>query len=150
MFATFFLKKFYLIHLSKVIICYTALWMNYKSYEFRYVSDFFVLNTYCKYCKLIWNISSMFTLRYKHIWLQRCVYTHTLSICGIYSKPFTVWAAHLSRPACQPVTQSAKDLPNLPTAQDCPGPYRPKLLHRDSGFNSLGANTGTHIFAIVA
>ena len=73
------------------------------------------------------------------------VCTHTLSICGIYSKPFTVWAAHLPRPACQPVTQSAKYLPNLPTAQDCPGPYRPKLLHRDSGFNSLGANTGTHI-----
>ena len=73
------------------------------------------------------------------------VCTHTLSICGIYSKPFTVWAAHLPRPACQPVTQSAKNLPNLPTAQDCPGPYRPKLLHRDSGFNSLGANTGTHI-----
>ena len=109
----------------------------------RYVTDFFVSDTYCKF-QLIWNISSLHTLRYKHIWLRRCVYTHSLYLWNLL-KAFCRLGCPFTQAACQPVTQSAKYLPNLPVAQDCRGPFRPKLLHRDSGFNSLGANTGTHI-----
>ena len=70
-----------------------------------------------------------------HMATKMCVHTLSLSVESTQSL----------LPSGCPVAQSAQGLPNLPTAKDCPGPYRPKLLHRDSGFNSLGANTGTHI-----
>ena len=87
--------------------------------------------------------SVYFTLQ-AHMATKMCVHTHSLYLWNLL-KAFYRLGCPVAQAACQPVTQSAKNLPNLPVAQDCPGPYRPKLLHRDSGFNSLGANTGTHI-----
>ena len=143
------LKKFYLIHLSKVIICYTALWMSYKSYEFRYVSDFFVLNTYCKYCKLIWNISSMFTLRYKHIWLQRCVYTHSLYLWNLLKAFYRLGCpvAQASLPACHPVCQRSAQSANCPRL---PRAIQAKTTSSWFRFQFFGGQHRHTYFAIVA
>ena len=62
---------------------------------------------------MIWNISSLHTLRYKHIWLQRCVYTHSLYLWNLLKAfyrlgcPFAQASLPASHPVCPWSAQSA-------------------------------------------
>ena len=83
---------------------------------------FFVLNTYYKF-QFIWNISSLHNLRYKHIWLRRCVYTHSLYLWNLLKAfyrlgcPFAQARLPASHLVCQKPAKSA-NCPSLPkTAQ---------------------------------
>lgn len=103
-----------------------------------------IYHLYADLLELIWNISSSHTLRYKHIWLQRCVYTHSLSVESTQSLlPSGLPSCPGWLPACQPVTQFAQDLHNLPTAQDCPGPYNIVIQ-----VSILWGPTQAHIFLL--
>ena len=81
---------------------------------------FFVLNTYYKF-QFIWNISSLHNLRYKHIWLRRCVYTHSLYLWNLLKAfyrlgcPFAQASLPASHPVCPWSAQSA-NCPRLPRA----------------------------------